>query len=156
MGAQACMECGHLGTHAGYCTQVTRAARSAESDAPTLAVLAEVRAERKRQTAKHGDQSHLPDGTGPYVLGGLVADDRHTYAVGLARWAKARTDAAAQRGGDGSVTFEHILTEEWAEAMAESDETALRAELVQVAAVAVQWIEALDTRVIPPVVGNAR
>ena len=67
----------------------------------------------------------------------------------LAEWAKARTDAAAQRGGDGSVTFEHILTEEWAEAMAESDPDALRAELVQVAAVAVQWIEAIDIRAAP-------
>ena len=111
-----------------------------------MSIYDEVRAERERQTAKHGDQAHLPDGTGPYVLGGLVADESYTYAVGLARWAKARTDAAAQSGGDGSVTFEHILTEEWAEAMAESSPSALRAELVQVAAVAVQWIEALDLR----------
>ena len=126
--------------------------RSAENDrtfepALTASILGEVMAERHRQFAKHGEQGHLPDGTGSYALGGLVADERHRYyACGLARWAKARTDAAAQSGGDASVTFEHIMTEEWAEAMAESDPVKLRAELVQVAAVAVQWIEAIDLR----------
>ena len=99
----------------------------------TAGILCELAAERKRQTAKHGDQSHLPDGTGP-------------AAAGLADWAKQRTDAASQATGDGTVTFEHILTEEWAEALAEDQPAALRAELIQVAAVAVQWIEAIDKR----------
>lgn len=112
-------------------------------------ILAEIAHERVRQTAKHGDQKHLPDGTGPD--GWLSMDGHYIRYHGirraeLAEWAKARTDAAAQRGGDGTVTFEHILTEEWAEAMAESDPSALRAELIQVAAVAVQWIEAIDAR----------
>lgn len=110
-------------------------------------IYAEVRAERERQRAKHGDQTHLPNGTGPdrwhqmdqYYLRrhGIRNDD-------LALWAKARTDAASHSQGDGTVTFEHILTEEWAEAIAEDEPEALRAELMQVAAVAVQWIEALD------------
>jgi len=39
-----------------------------------------------------------------------------------------------------------ILTEEFAEAMAETDRAKLRAELVQVAAAAVAWIEDLDSR----------
>lgn len=42
--------------------------------------------------------------------------------------------------------WRHILDEEVAEALAETDPERLRAELVQVAAVAVQWIEALDRR----------
>lgn len=115
----------------------------------TKQVLDEVAVERIRQTMKHGDQRHLPDGTGP--TGRLVMDDVYLrrHGVGradLAEWAKGRTDAAAQQGGDGSVTFEHILTEEWAEAMAESNPARLRAELIQVAAVAVQWVEAIDHR----------
>ena len=112
-------------------------------------VVLELAEERTRQTAKHGDQSHLPDGTGAALW--LSMDDDYIRRHGirrdtLAAWAKSRTDAASQSQGDGSITFEHILTEEWAEAIAESDPDALRAELVQVAAVAVQWIEALDLR----------
>ena len=112
-------------------------------------VVLELAEERTRQTAKHGDQSHLPDGTGAALW--LSMDDDYIRRHGirrdnLAAWAKARTDEASQASGDGSITFEHILTEEWAEAIAESDPDALRAELVQVAAVAVQWIEAIDLR----------
>jgi hypothetical protein len=113
---------------------------------PVDRALAEVKAERVRQTAKHGDQAHLPNGTGPkrpvFAL---------SSAAALAEWAKERTKAASQNeGGDGTITFEHILTEEWAEAIAEDDEQRLRAELVQVAAVAVQWIEAIDRRLPDP------
>ena len=112
-------------------------------------VVIELAEERTRQTAKHGDQSHLSDGTGPALW--LSMDDDYVRRHGirrdnLAAWAKARTDEASQASGDGSITFEHILTEEWAEAIAESDPVALRAELVQVAAVAVQWVEAIDLR----------
>ena len=39
-----------------------------------------------------------------------------------------------------------ILAEEVAEVYAESDPDRLRAELIQVAAVCVQWIEAIDGR----------
>ena len=111
-------------------------------------VLREVQAERVRQAVKHGDQSHLPDGTGPdAILLELPAYQHCADADDLARWAKARTQAASQNeGGDGSITFEHILTEEWAEAIAERDPAKLRAELIQVAAVAVQWIQAIDRR----------
>ena len=112
-------------------------------------VVLELAEERTRQAAKHGDQSHLPDGTGAALW--LSMDDDYIRRHGirrdnLAAWAKARTDEASQASGDGSITFEHILTEEWAEAIAESDPDALRAELVQVAAVAVQWVEAIDLR----------
>ncbi len=134
-------------------------AEAAEADVVTLRakvaaveahpVVLELAEERTRQTAKHGDQSHLPDGTGAALW--LSMDDDYIRRHGirrdnLAAWAKARTDEASQASGDGSITFEHILTEEWAEAIAESDPDALRAELVQVAAVAVQWVEAIDLR----------
>jgi hypothetical protein len=42
------------------------------------------------------------------------------------------------------VTWAHILTEEFYEALAEADPEKLREELVQVAAVAVAWVECLD------------
>ena len=138
---------------------LTERAEAAEADAVTLRakvaaveahpVVLELAEERTRQAAKHGDQSHLPDGTGAALW--LSMDDDYIRRHGirrdnLAAWAKARTDEASQASGDGSITFEHILTEEWAEAIAESDPVALRAELVQVAAVAVQWVEAIDLR----------
>lgn len=94
----------------------------------TPAVLAEVHAERARQDAKWGVQDH-PDGTGAYG-----------YAE-MAHRAKQQCDRATV---EGTVSYRHILDEEVAEAFAESDPILLRAELVQVAAVAVAWIEKID------------
>jgi hypothetical protein len=92
-------------------------------------LLADVAAERAAQDDMWGVQE-LPDGTGP----DRTADaDRAKQAV---------ADAAA----DGSLTWRHILHEEVLEAFAESDPEKLRAELVQVAAVAVKWVQALDRR----------
>jgi hypothetical protein len=54
---------------------------------------------------------------------------------------------ACQSAADGGyLDWLHILREEVAEAFAESDPAKLRAELVQVAAVAVNWVEAIDRR----------
>ena len=92
--------------------------------------LEEVQAERHRQDAKWGEQNH-PDGTGQ-VVDIEYADD-----------VKAACDAN-HRAGIG--TFRDILEEEVAEAFAESDPAKLRAELLQVAAVAVAWVEAIDRR----------
>ena len=110
---------------------------------PLETVLGMVKAERGRQAAKHGEQWHLPDGTGPGV--DLDLDIRSSLNYGeAAEYAKARCKAASQNeGGDGSITFEHILTEEFFEAVAEDDKQALFRELVQVAAVATQWCEKL-------------
>jgi hypothetical protein len=109
--------------------------------------LADVAAERRRQDAKWGPQNH-PDGTGAHFhwIGKAFADhasaDKQTRDV-YREWARFRCQEFAKAG---HVTWENILTEEWAEAMAEEDPAALRAELVQVAAVAVAWIEAIDRR----------
>lgn len=99
--------------------------------AATRGVLDEVLQEVFRSERKHGDQSHLPDGTG---------DDGW---INEARDAKLATDEAAARG---AVTWLDIMFEEVAEAFAEGDAALLRAELVQAAAVAVKWIEAIDRR----------
>ena len=92
-------------------------------------VLREVADERARQDAKWGIQNH-PDGTG-------VKNEE------LADLAKVMTDSAA---ADGSLTYGLILQEEFYEAMAETDPAKLRAELIQVAAVAVAWVECIDRR----------
>ena len=47
----------------------------------------------------------------------------------------------------GSLAWDGILLEEVYEAFAEEDPIKLRSELVQVAAVAVQWIAAIDRRI---------
>lgn len=93
-------------------------------------VLQEIRAERARQTERWGEQNH-PDGTGGVFR-------RHAAAVAR----NAYQDAVRY----GTLTYRDILEEEVAEAFAEEDPAKLRAELVQVAAVAVQWIEAIDRR----------
>ena len=99
---------------------------------PDAGVLAAVQSERERQDAKWGEQNH-PDGTG----GARYA--RQAMA--------ARRDCqfAASDPGLGA-RWDLILLEEVHEALAESDPAALRAELVQVAAVAVAWIGAIDRR----------
>lgn len=114
--------------------------------------LGDVARERQRQDEKWGDQSHHPDGTGDqeHVLRALQSQ-RTPHAVTLseatsgtlAYLAKTATDAAAARG---TVTWAAILLEEVFEALAADGDRELRTELVQVAAVAVQWIEVLDGR----------
>lgn len=94
-------------------------------------IMRDIRAERIRQAQLHGDQSHLPDGTGDQ-LARLTADNR-----------RRECDLAQQ---EGQLTWRHILAEEAAEAMAEADPARLRAELIQVAAVCVQWVQAIDGR----------
>jgi type IV pilus biogenesis protein CpaD/CtpE len=95
------------------------------------AVEREIRDERDRQDAKWGEQNH-PDGTGP--------DGNRQAMADMARELCQRLAAI------GVVTFYHILLEEVYEAMAEEDPARLRAELIQVAAVAAQWVEAIDRR----------
>ncbi|GII52575.1 hypothetical protein Pth03_09640 [Planotetraspora thailandica] len=95
-------------------------------------VLADVAAERAAQDDIWGVQEH-PDGTAPH----------YTAAADEAKQALA--DAAAS----GAVTWRHILHEEVLEAFAESEPERLRAELIQVAAVAVKWVQALDQRTGP-------
>lgn len=99
--------------------------------AVTDRVLQEVLAERIRQDAKWGEQNH-PDGTGVSPEQPKLADQARAMCQ----------QAFAEGRGD----WAHILFEEVREALAESDPAKLRAELLQVAAVAVAWVEAIDRR----------
>lgn len=101
--------------------------------------------EMDRQDEKWGDQTDRPDGTGldSHPLWGFgitgAAD-----AARLRRVAGVVTDKAAR---DGDLTWTNIALEEVFEALAEEPETpALRDELVQAAAVFVQWAAAIDRR----------
>lgn len=97
-----------------------------------LKILNEIRAERARQDEKWGEQNH-PDGTGPGY-------QKHANA------ARRRCQAAAALG---LLSYREILEEEVFEAFAESDPAKLRAELIQVAAVTVAWVEKLDREARP-------
>jgi hypothetical protein len=87
--------------------------------------------ERVRQDAKFGELRDYEDGTG---------GPGSAEAAELLR-------AVCKAGDTDGDTWAKILAEEVAEAFAETDPAALRKELVQVAAVAVAWIEGLDRRV---------
>lgn len=117
-----------------------------------MSVLEEVAAERARQSAKWGVQRH-PDGTGPdsmplYAVGLFdeIADsDEASYIRDvMQRRTEWRFHDTSTRDQPGAWT--DILLEEVFEALAESDPEKLRTELIQVAAVATQWVEAIDDR----------
>jgi hypothetical protein len=100
-------------------------------------VLAEIADERARQDAKWGEQNH-PDGTFP---------DRVWAWTGPASYVAENVRKNCQElAAEGHVTWLDIALEEVAEAFETEDPAKLRAELVQVAAVAVAWIEAIDRR----------
>jgi hypothetical protein len=91
-------------------------------------LLKELAEERDRQDERFPAQ-HLPDGTSNDLWGGDEVA------------AKAVVNNRARHGG---LTWQMVLYEEVCEAFAEEDRNALRGELVQVAAVALRWIEDLD------------
>lgn len=104
-------------------------AERAHSGTKTTEVCAEVEMERAHQDAKWGQQNY-PDGTAP-------------------SWGKSRDGArrVTALGAElGQSRWLYILQEEVLGAFAETDPARLRAELVQVAAVAVSWIECIDRR----------
>lgn len=107
----------------------------------TTYVLDEVFAERQRQDEKWGEQNH-PD-FWPTKLP-QTAELRATYygvpQEGLAKH-NCELAFAAGRG-----SWADILVDEVSEAIGAPNVEALREELVQVAAVAVKWVEAIDRR----------
>lgn len=94
--------------------------------------LCEVLNEKARAEEKFGLQLGLPDGT--------AATEWDRPAVDMLR------DQVDRHAKDGTLTWREILTEEIAEAFAEQDPERLRTELIQVAAVALRWVDAIDAR----------
>lgn len=95
-----------------------------------LDVLAEVAIERNRQDTKWGEQNH-PNGTGYEFYKRLCDDARMAYDL---------------QSSSGELTWDTILLEEVYEALTEECQANLRDELLQVAAVAVAWIECIDRK----------
>lgn len=118
-------------------------------------VLEDVRAERERQEIKWGQQNHpdvdqvlmnrpsVTDENGRIWPGGCSPQRMaEHYEIPTAGRAKFLCQNAGQTTGD---TYAHILIEEVAEAIeAATLGAGLREELIQVAAVAVAWVEKLD------------
>jgi hypothetical protein len=111
----------------------------------TANVLGEVMAERAKQYEKWGDQVlpfHQPgDHNGVVIVG-------RSYTV-MAEMMKTRCDIYRDHALAGHPDLRNnalVLLEEVFEALAETDPVKIRAELVQVAAVAVKAIETLDRR----------
>lgn len=114
----------------------------ANARATTLRVLADIGVERQRQDAKWGQQSH-PDAPAN------VGHPNAFFGLPTEAAAKLLCDDAAKRG---TLSFGHILLEEVCEAYTAINNPAdLRAELVQVAAVAAAWVECIDRRAAAPV-----
>jgi hypothetical protein len=116
----------------------------------TSLVMSEVAEERARQDVKWGQQNH------PLVDRQLVGDVTRmaaAYQVPTSARARWMCQEAARRG---EVTWTHILVEELAEFIedaslhaagdARASVASIRRELVQVAAVAVATVEAIDRR----------
>ncbi len=99
--------------------------------------LAEVAEEMERQVAKWGEQNHSD-----YTVGGLL----DTEAAVSADNAKLFCDSKAELG---TVSWNDIFVEEVLETVEEAEqgnEAKLREELIQVAAVACSWVNAIDRR----------
>lgn len=103
----------------------------------TALVLNEVAQERARQDEKWGEQNH----PNLWEKTPELAEQARTYAQRVAANFKAQND-----NPDEPLDWAGILTEEFYEAIGEAEDDRLRKELVQVAAVAVAWIECIDRR----------
>lgn len=106
---------------------------------PLATVTRQLCHELRRAQKKLPDQ-HLPNGTGKRW---------DANQAGLAR-EKCKLASAS-----GQLTWRDVLTEDYFEALAETDPAKLRAELIQVAAVALRWVQDIDLgpdrpTVIPP------
>jgi len=117
---------------------------TAPSGVRMMRSLGAVADERVRQHVKWGQQDH------PDLPPGLVGQERlHVFrylGIDLPEVIKADVDGHAQVG---ESNWALIALEEMAEAIEAAwlgDVAALRTELVQAAAVLVQWVEAIDRR----------
>lgn len=100
-----------------------------------MTIYDEIIAERGRQDAKWGEQNHES-----------VPNDDDVREYWVSKEQTAKLICSAKLGGEGALTFQDIAFEEFAEVCAAPDDVARREELVQLAAVCVQWIEAIDRR----------
>lgn len=114
-------------------------------------VLRSVAEERARQFEHYGDNSEHADGTGPRVRWCLPVETQRP-SIGSALGAEQieklfREDYENWEAESGEpVTWVHLIREEAAEAFKEDDPDRLEAEVVQIAALAVCWVEKIRER----------
>lgn len=129
----------------GNFTQPLYAAPAQSVDlGPSQPVLAEIAQERARQEAKWGQQNHVD-----WTPTSAATDLAGAWPAGVGDHFKFITDYKAKGAEGHRLGYFDILMEEVAEAHDEARDgntKATRAELVQVAAVAVAWIECIDRR----------
>lgn len=108
----------------------------------TIAVLENVFEERLRQVEKYGHNETLEDGTGECWLPfkGVLALTADEIEKGF------RADYEQTEAIYGKPTWMDLVREEVAEAFAETDPDRLEAELTQVAALCVSWVEKIRAR----------
>lgn len=121
--------------HGGKYSQLT-------GQCQTLDVLAEVSAERAQQFDQYSTNENLEDGTGPNAV--WVSPITYWSASHIEKM--FREDYETYEALTGAPTWMHLVREEVAEAFAETDQERLRAELIQLAALCVSWVEKMDTR----------
>jgi hypothetical protein len=111
-------------------------------EVPNPGVLFEIANERRQQDEKWGPQDHPSVALKSFQSRPWHQSER--YEIPTA-W-RAR-DLLEKARADDELTWAHILIEEVAEAICNAtSEADRRAELIQVAAVAVAWVEAIDRR----------
>ena len=113
----------------------------------TKSVLDEIQRERNKQDIKWGEQNHpfhhplcAVDSVDKKEVDAIVAE---FYHIPSQQEVKQFCDSLIPLN---QTNFATILLEEVVEALSESTDEAIRAELIQVAAVAVNAIEAIDRR----------
>jgi hypothetical protein len=115
-----------------------------EQGIPTMWVVADVVLERRRQRQRWGQQDLL-DGTGNYVhdpkADAVVREAQLRFREKERGAAQLACDALHR---EARLTYLDILREVFLEIAAEENPARLKRELVQLAAVAVQWVEKLN------------
>jgi len=97
------------------------------------AVRALVGDEVARQDAKYGDVRSLP-----YVPKQMHVDAFRNYSLMITSEANAKS-MCERHSKDGTITWSHVLIEEVAEAIEAKSDYEMMEELIQVAAVAINW-----------------
>lgn len=108
----------------------------------TLNVLEQVFEERLRQVAQYGHNEDLENGTGPNARWLLPASSNPAKVL----QEQFREEYEEHEAATGKPTWMHLVREELAEAAESDNPERLAEELLQLAALAVSWVEKLENR----------